>query len=190
MKTTKERPTSLQLAKWSIADYHRMIKADILRDRHVELLDGEIVQMSPEGPLHRKTTDSVADYLRSLFLGRAKIYEAHPVTLPNSEPQPDIAIVKLPTSLYDTRHPEPKEIYLLIEIADTTLDIDTDRKQFTYARAGISEYWVVNVKGQQLIVFQQPSAARYQMKQTLERGTLCPLAFPDIEVSVETLFNG
>lgn len=190
MKTLKERPTSVQLAKWSIEDYHRMIESNILTDRHVELLDGEIVQMSPEGPLHRKTIDSVADYLRSLFSGRAKIYEAHPVTLADSEPQPDIAIVKLPTSLYDTRHPEPPEIYLLIEISDSTLDIDLERKQFAYARAGIGEYWVVNAKAQQLIVFQQPSAERYQIKQTRDEGTLYPLAFPDIEVSVETLLNG
>ena len=176
-------------AKWSIEDYHCMIAANILKNRHVELLDGEIIQMSPEGPLHRKTTDSVADYLRSLFPGRAKIYEAHPVTLPDSEPEPDIAIVKLPTSLYDTRHPEPQDIYLLIEIADTTLNIDLERKQFTYARASIREYWVVNVDAQQLIVFRQPSGGRYQIRQTLEAGTLYPLAFPEIEVSAKKIIG-
>ena len=190
MKTTKNRPPSLELAKWSIADYHRMIETGILAERRVEFLEGEIIQMSPEGPLHRKTTDSVAEYLREIFQGRAKIYEAHPITLGDSEPQPDIAVVKLPTSLYDTRHPHPEEVYLLIEVADTTLEKDLEYKQITYARANIIEYWVVNVEARQLIVFQQSSATCYQIKQTFSQGTLYPLAFPDLAVSVEALVAG
>ncbi|MGK7920493.1 MAG: Uma2 family endonuclease [Trichodesmium sp.] len=90
----------ITLAKWSIQDYHQMISAGILSDRHVELLEGEIIEISPEKSLHRKITDSIAEYLREKFRDMAKIYEAHPVTLPNSEPEPDIAVVKMPASLF------------------------------------------------------------------------------------------
>ncbi|NEO35619.1 MAG: Uma2 family endonuclease [Moorea sp. SIOASIH] len=179
----------ITLAKWSIEDYHHMIAAGILSDRHVELLEGQIIEMSPEGPLHRKINDSIADYLREKLRGRAKIYEAHPVSLPDSEPEPDIAVVKLPVSLYDNRHPSAEEIYLLIEISDTTLEKDLEQKRIAYARAGILEYWVVDLKAQQLIVFQQPSGDSYQIKQTKAYGTLYPVAFPHIEVSVEKLLS-
>ncbi len=179
----------ITLAKWSIKEYHHMIEAGILSKRRVELLDGEIIEMSPEGPLHRKINDSVAEYLREKFRGCAKIYEAHPVTLPDSEPEPDIAVVRLPVSLYDYRHPHANEIYLLIEISDSTLDKDLEEKRIAYARAGILEYWVVDLEAQQLIVFQQPSADSYQIKQTYSQGTLSPVAFSHVEVSVEKLVS-
>ncbi|AOY79033.1 MAG: Uma2 family endonuclease [Moorea sp. SIO1G6] len=179
----------ITLAKWSIEDYHHMIAAGILSERHVELLEGKIIEMSPEGPLHRKINDSMADYLREKLRGRAKIYEAHPVTLPDSEPEPDIAVVKLPVSLYDHRHPSAEEIYLLIEISDTTLEKDLEQKRIAYAQAGILEYWVVDLKAQQLIVFQQPSGDSYQIKQTYSQGSLSLVVFPDIQVTVEKLIS-
>lgn len=179
----------ITLAKWSVEDYHQMIEAGILSERNVELLEGKIIEMSPEGPLHRKVNDSIAEYLREKFRGCAKIYESHPVTLLNSEPEPDIAVVKLPVSLYDFRHPSVDEIYLLIEISDSTLDKDLEEKQIAYARAGILEYWVVDLKAQQLIVFQHPSADIYQIKQTYNQGIVFPLAFSHVELSVKKLIS-
>ena len=179
----------ITLAKWSIQDYHQMISAGILSDRHVELLEGEIIKKSPEKSWHRKITDSIAEYLREKFRGMAKIYEAHPVTLTNSEPEPDIAVVKMPASLYDSRHPYPEEIYLLIEVSDTTLEKDLEKKRFVYARAGILEYWVVNVEAKQLIVFQQPSTDNYQVQKTYSQGTISTVVFPEIEILVENLLK-
>ncbi|NEQ76333.1 MAG: Uma2 family endonuclease [Okeania sp. SIO2C9] len=179
----------ITLAKWSIQDYHQMISAGILSDRHVELLEGEIIEMSPEKSLHRKITDSIAEYLREKFRGLAKIYEAHPVTLPNSEPEPDIAVVKMPASLYDSRHPYPEEIYLLIEVSDTTLEKDLEKKRFVYARAGILEYWVVDLVNEQLIVFQEPSKDDYQVQKNYNQGTIFTLVFPEIEILVENLLK-
>ncbi len=144
----------ITLAKWSRQDYHQMISAGILSDRYVELLEGEIIEIYPEKPLHRKMTDSVAEYLREKFRGLAKVYEAHPVTLLNSEPEPDIAVVKMPVSLYDSRHPYPEAIYLLIEVSDTNIEKDLEKKRFVYARAGILKYCIVNLEAKQLIVFQ------------------------------------
>ncbi len=179
----------ITLAKWSIQDYHQMISAGILSDRHVELLEGEIIEISPEKSLHRKITDSIAEYLREEFRGLAKIYEAHPVTLPSSEPEPDIAVVKMPVSLYDSRHPYPEEIYFLIEVSDTTLEKDLEKKRFIYARAGILEYWVVDVVNQQLIVFKEPSKDDYQVQKTYSQGNIFTVVFPEIEILVEKLLK-
>ncbi|MGB3403957.1 MAG: Uma2 family endonuclease [Microcoleaceae cyanobacterium] len=179
----------ITLAKWSVQDYHQMIKAGILNDRRVELLAGNIVEMSPEGPLHRKINDSIAEYLREQLRGYAKVYEAHPVTLKNSEPEPDIAVVKLPVSLYDTRHPFAEEIYLLIEVAYSTLEKDLQQKQTVYANEGILEYWVVDLQAQQLIVFQRPTENHYQTQRKYNQGTLSLMAFQKIELSVEKLLS-
>ena len=114
----------ITLAKWSVDDYHAMITAGILSDRSVELLAGEIIEMSPEGPLHCYTLTEGVKYLRSILEDKAEVQEAHPITLSDSEPEPDITIIKSPNSRYPTRHPYPEDIYWLIEIANTTLTRD------------------------------------------------------------------
>ncbi len=177
------------LAKWSVEDYHHMIAAGILRDRRVELLAGDIVQMSPEVPLHASRIRKIANYLRSLLNGLALVSEAHPITLQQSEPEPDIAIVRLPESRYDERHPASEDIFWLIEIADTTLTFDLNKKKQIYAAAGISEYWVMNVNANSLTVFRQPSGNDYSLKYEMSQGELIPLAFPEIVVSVDRLFS-
>ena len=91
-------------AKWSLQDYHQMIDTGLLDERKVELLCGEIIEMSPEGTAHTVYCDETGEYLRRLLVTRAKVREAHPITLPNnSEPEPDIAIVKMPATLYRDR---------------------------------------------------------------------------------------
>ncbi len=179
----------ITLAKWSIEDYHQAIAAGILSERHVELLEGQIIEMSPEGPKHRNINDSIAEYLREKLRDLAKIYEAHPVSLGDSEPEPDIAVVRLPVFLYDNVHPSTKDIYLLIEISDSTLEKDLEQKRIIYARAGILEYWVVDLKAQQLILFRQPLGGNYQIQQTYKQGTISLLSFPHVQLSVEKLIS-
>jgi Uma2 family endonuclease len=182
--------TTMQtLAKWSVEDYHRMIEADILADRRVELIAGEIVEMAPEGPLHKYLTDTAAEYLRSLLQGKAKIYEAHPITLSDSEPEPDIAVVRLPAERYRDRHAYPEDTYWLIEIADSTLTGDLDQKKKAYARAGILEYWVVEVQRQILKVFRQPEGEDYRYEIEYSQGVIFPIAFPKVPVAIEKILG-
>lgn len=129
--------------KWSIDDYHQMIETGLLEGKPVELLEGEIIEMSPEGVPHRFTSHTVVKYLRSLLTDLAEVFEAHPITLDNSEPEPDITIARLPETIYAQHHPHPQDIYWLIEIANKTLQKDLEEKTITYARNGISEYWVI-----------------------------------------------
>ncbi len=177
------------LAKWSVEDYHLMIESGVLNNRSVELLEGEIIEMSPEGPLHRFTNDTVAEYLRELLRGRAKVFEAHPITLNKSEPEPDIAVVRLPNSNYLTRHPYPEDIYWLIEISNTTLEEDLGRKKTIYANAGINEYWIINLKTTEIIVFREPSGNDYKTRFTVNEGTITPNSFPELQIEIKTLLH-
>ena len=175
--------------KWSIDDYHLMIKSGVLNNRLVELIEGEIVEMSPESPLHRFTNDFIAGYLRKLLAEKAKVFESHPITLDNSEPEPDITIVRLPNTNYRDRHPYPEDIYWLVEISNTTLEGDLNIKKRIYANAGINEYWVVDLKHKELIVFRESSGNDYKTKATLNNGAIASIAFPEIPITISTLFK-
>ncbi|MBH8563884.1 Uma2 family endonuclease [Nostoc sp. CENA67] len=181
---------SVIIAKWSIDEYHRMIEAGILSDRKVELLQGEIVEISPEGEPHAYCSDEAGEYLAKLLAGRAKVRQAKPITLPNnSEPEPDIAIVQALGREYREHHPYPENIFWLIEYANSSLEKDLEIKSKIYAQAGISEYWVVNLKKLHLVVFREILDGEYATKLTLTVGTIQPLAFPDISISVEQIIN-
>lgn len=177
------------LAKWSLADYHKLIEAGILGDRHIQLIDGELIEMSPEGVIHAAYGGSIADYLRQILLGQAWIREAHPIVLVNSEPEPDIAIVRLPKSKYFENHPTPQDIFWLIEISDTTLAYDLSKKKEIYAQANIQEYWVLNLKNQELIVFRELNNNNYLTQLKLSAGLVSPIAFHDLKISVAKLFE-
>lgn len=181
---------TLVAIKWSVDDYHKMIATGLLDGRSVELIDGVIIQMVPEGIAHAYCCRSTAKYLRSILGDRAEISEALPISLPNdSEAEPDIAIVKTPDTLYRDRHPQPDDIFWLIEIANTTLVNDLGVKQELYAQAGISEYWVMNLQTSELKVFRDLSANEYRSKISLTSGTISPLAFPDLAIDLSRLFS-
>lgn len=116
-------------AKWTIEDYHRMIAAGILANRQVELLNGEIIEMAPEGTPHAAYSQEAGDYLRSILGHRAKVREAKPITLLNSasEPEPDIAIVAPhPIEVYLQHHSYPDAIFWLIEFSDSMLLLELE----------------------------------------------------------------
>jgi Uma2 family endonuclease len=174
---------------WSVDDDHRLVEAGILQGRPVELLRGEIVEMSPETPIHYTTAKRGAKYLEDLLSGQADVRFNGPITLSDSEPEPDIAIVRLPDSVYMDRHPAPPDIFWIIEVAKTSLKKDLEIKTAIYAAAGIQEYWVVDLSAQQMLVFRNPQAGRYAEEQRIGEGTITPLAFPEVAVSVKRLLS-
>ena len=175
------------LIKWSVADYHRMRDKGILDHHRCELINGEIWDMAPEGEFHRFINHRGVKYLREMMRGKAEVFEAHPITLKDSEPEPDIAIIQLPDTRYLKHHPYPEDIYWLIEVADTTLAYDLDTKKTLYATAGIPEYWVIDVTGKQLTVFRNLQIGKYLDEETLSSGVVRAIAFPDIAIDVSTL---
>ncbi|NJR63216.1 MAG: Uma2 family endonuclease [Cyanobacteria bacterium CRU_2_1] len=177
------------LAKWSVEEYHRMVEAGILHGRYVELLAGEIVEMSPETPIHYTTAKRGAKYLEELLSGKADVRFNGPITLADSEPEPDIAIVRLPESAYNDRHPAPQDIFWIVEVAKTSLKKDLEIKAAIYATAAIQEYWVLDLSAQQMIVFRNPQEGKYVEDYTIGEGTMTSLAFTEVSVSVKRLLS-
>ena len=175
------------LTQWSVADYQRMRNLGILDQRRCELINGDIVDMPPEREFHRFINDRGAQYMRRLLKDKAQVFEAHPITLAQSEPEPDIAIVRTPDIRYLDHHPYPEDIYWLIEVADKNLSYDLSTKCKLYAEAGIKEYWVIDVAKRQLTAFRELQNSEFSARNTLKNGIIYPVTFPDIAVEVEQL---
>lgn len=193
---------TINIARWTLTEYHQLVATGILSDagekvpqRRVELLEGLIVDMEPEGMPHAVHCSESVDYLRTLLKDRAEVREGHPITLSNnSEPKPDIAIIRSPNSQYLNHHPYPADIFWPIEYADTTLDKDINAKKRVYAEAGIQEYWVVNLQMPELIVFRDLATPQcgagsdtYLSETKLATGNISPLSFPDLHIEVSKL---
>ena len=173
--------------KWSISKWHELVNSGVLAEQKVELLEGEIVEMSPEGIEHSATNENVVIYLRNILSDIAHVKESHPVTLDNSEPEPDIAVVRLPIKTYLTRHPHAEDIYWLIEVSKKTLKKDLEQKTLTYARNGIPEYWVIDLINHKVIVHTQPNKSQYFQIIEYRSGSIKPLAFPNVEIPLDRL---
>lgn len=176
--------------KWTIDRYHQAVEAGVFDDAPVELLNGELIEMSPEGIPHSSFSDEAAEYLREQLRGLAKVRESKPITLPNnSEPEPDIAIVQLPVEIYRSHHPYVENIYWLIEYSNSSLQKDLEVKFQVYATAGVLEYWVINLKTRELLVFRHPVNGAYRSQQTFTTGTISPLSFPDVQIDVARILR-
>jgi Uma2 family endonuclease len=181
---------SVTIAKWTLEEYHRMIQTGILDDRQVELLRGEIVEMAPEGEPHAYSRNEAGEYLTRLLGDRAKVRQDSPITLPNnSEPEPDIAVVQNLGREYRSHHPYPENIFWIIEYSQSSLSKDLEIKSKIYAEVNIPEYWVVNLNELHLVVFREPKKGEYSSKKILTSGTIQPLAFLDVAISINLILN-
>jgi Uma2 family endonuclease len=178
---------TITFAKFTVEDYHRLVGTGVFEGRSVELLEGWIVEMAPEAPGHSDVIRESADWFRENLGNQAKVSEAHPVTLPESEPEPDIALVV--NQRYRDRHPSAQDIFLIIEVADSSLGKDLNEKVRAYASTGILEYWLVDLVNSRVIVMRQPEGDRYLLSQEYTTGTICPLQFPNLAVPVDILLG-
>ena len=180
-----------QIRLWSIADYHQMIEAGILdEDDRVELLEGKIVCMSPQQPFHAASVQRSANHLYELLRGKAEIRAQLPVILGNdSEPEPDLAVVRFDANEYSFRHPEVPDIYLLIEVADSTIAKDRNQKARIYAKNRVLEYWILDLQKRQVYVFRQPEESTYREKLILNSDdSITMQAFPDVAIALNAMF--
>ena len=172
-------------------DYHRLGEAGILGENdRVELLEGQLVDMSPIGPRHAIVTENLNELLVTAFAGRARIRCQDPVVLNDgSEPQPDFALVRRPWRGYPHTHPEPDDIFLLIEVADSSLDFDRTVKLELYARAGIREVWIVDLTTDGVLVHRRPSGGGYgSMIRVEPPGVLAVEALPGVTIPTADVF--
>ncbi len=146
------------LFRLSVANYHDMIENDILTtaDR-VELLDGFLVNKPMQNTPHASTVDRLDEDLKRLLPNGWRSRNQLPITLEVSEPEPDAAIVRGDRRTFDHRHPSAAECGIVVEVADTSLKLDREVKGPIYARAGIQEYWIINLPESQIEVYTQPS---------------------------------
>jgi Uma2 family endonuclease len=177
---------------FSVKEFYRMAETGILPTNvRVELLDGEIIDMSPIGPFH----GGVANYLTQIFTaaarGRWLTAIQNPIHLgDHSEPQPDVLLLKPAKDYYRQQHPQPEDVYLLVEIADTSLESDQEQKLPAYGRAGVSEVWIVNLNELTIEVYREPHFNGYGGKIVLRAGDQAtPSAFPEVAVDVAELLK-
>ena len=176
--------------RFTVDEFHRMADAGILtEDDRVELIDGEILQMSPVGSRHA-TVVKRGNRLFSRAVGdRALVSVQDPIHLdPYDEPQPDLALLRPRPDDYAAGHPRPEDILLVVEVADSSLASDRRLKLPLYARAGIVEAWLVDLEGEAVEVHREPRRTGYALIRRYQRGErAAPQALPDVEVAVEDL---
>ena len=136
----------LDLYRMTVDEYERLAEAAILDDPSVELIDGYLVRKMTKKPPHVIAVEGLRDDLLALALAGWRVMIQDPVRIPDfDEPEPDIAIVRGSRKDYKEHHPGPREIGFVAEIADSSLDIDRGEKLAAYARAGVPQYWIVNL---------------------------------------------
>ena len=171
----------------SIEQYHAIIQAGILTDDDsVELLEGWLVFKRPKNPPHRVTTRLVRTALENILPPGWYVDSQEPITLSNSEPEPDIVVVRGDTRQYLDRHPGAEDIALIIEVSDTTLQRDRTVKKRIYARAGIAIYWIVNLVEEQVEVYSQPlvevEQPDYSQRLDFGRSAVIPIIIEGREI--------
>ncbi len=185
---------SVQLRKryFNVDDYYRMAEAGLFSEGdRVELIEGEVVEMSPTGSHHQGCVDELNALLAS-NVGRTAIVRVQgPIRIDDySEPEPDIALLKPRADYYRKSHQAPADVLLVIEVADTSADYDRNVKLPLYARAGIPEAWLVILPKDLIEVHSQPKNGKYQKVQRLKRGkTLVSSTVPGLSFSVDEILG-
>ena len=176
--------------RFTVDEYYRMLEVGILReDDRVELIQGEILPMSPKSILHVAGVRRASKKLEKLLGNRAFVRAQEPIHLDDaSEPEPDVVVAQPSKTDYEDHHPTPPELYLVMEVADSSFAKDRDRKAPVYAQAGIIQYCILNVRDRELEEYCEPSPRgfrRVRVYAAHERFSL--VAFPEVEIKVADL---
>jgi Uma2 family endonuclease len=176
---------------FTVDAYQRLGELGVLRqDDRVELIDGQVVTMTPIGDRHAACVRRVLRLLTTNLRGAAVIDVQDPVVLGTHDaPQPDLVVLKPRPDAYP-HHPRAPDILLIIEVADTTLAYDRDIKIPRYARAGIPEAWLVDLAADRIEVYREPAGEEYASARSVSRGDmLTPLTFPDMTVTADEILG-
>lgn len=179
----------LQRRRFTVDDYYRMAEAGILApDERVELLDGEVVPMTPIGNRHAACVDRLARLVFERLGSRVHLRIQNPVRLDeHSEPEPDVALLRPRDDGYAGGHPTPDDVLLVVEVADASLHRDRDLKLPLYARAGVPEVWVVDLSSHTVEVYAEPSLDGYGSARRARTGSLVPVEVPHLKLDVDEI---
>ena len=176
--------------RFTVDDYYRMAEAGILQptDR-VELVEGEVVEMSPIGDRHAMAVNRATMVFARGLGDKVVVSVQNAVRIDRyNEPQPDVVLIRPREDFYGVRHPRPDDVVLLIEVADTTVRYDRNVKVPIYARSGIPEIWIVDLNKEVIHIYRGPSHGVYSQLETKRRGeSVSPEAFPSFTIAIDEL---
>ena len=175
---------------WTVEDYHRLVAAGILHpEERVELIEGQIVRMAAKGTPHSAAITRTARVLVNGLGEQVLLRTQESIRLNDySEPEPDVAVVQVNPLDYADHHPTPEEVYLVIEVVDSSLSKEREIKARIYAQAGIADYWILDINQRQLFVLRTPSQNGYQNEFMLtEDANISPLQFPNLSVASQDI---
>lgn len=174
----------------TVDDFHKMGRAEIFgEDDRIELIEGELIEMSPIGSLHAGTVTQLSQLLSAAVANRAIVYVQNPILLGQySEPEPDICLLRPRADFYKHSLPGPEDVLLVIEVSDTTVRYDREVKIPLYARHGIPEAWLIDLEKRQLEVYLNPGSDGYrQILLPENRDLISPVLLSEITISIADL---
>ena len=177
---------------FTVDEYHRMGKAGILLENdRLELIDGEIIQMSPIGHRHAICVNRANTFFIEGFGRKALVSPQNPLQLTEwTEPQPDLVVLKPRADFYAGKQWVPEDVFFVVEVSDSTLQYDRKVKVPRFAAAGIPEVWIEDLQHDHLLVHRDPSGEGYSTILELSPGdSVSPLAFPDVTFRVDDLLS-
>jgi len=185
---------TVQILRWqfTVADFARMTEAGIFaEDDRVELIDGEIRAMSPIGPRHAAIVKRLNALLSRQVADRAILSVQDPIQLTDyTEPQPDLAVLRVREDFYVQAHPMPTDVLVVVEVAETSLEYDREEKVPRYAQVRIPEVWLLDVERETVTQYTQPGGTRYREEQTLQRGQILVAAtVSGLQLALDDIFG-
>lgn len=183
--------TDIQHHLVTVDEFARMGEAGVFAEQpRVELVDGEIRDMTPIGPSHAVVVSLLAEQLFARLAGKAYVSIQNPIRLDrHNEPQPDAAVARRRLDSYAARHPGANDVLLVVEVGDSSLRHDRAVKAPRYGKAGIPETWLVDPAAEIVTVFTGPGGDGYAHRQVRRRGdAITATAVPDLTVQVDALF--
>lgn len=185
---------SVQIVRrhFNVTEYYRMAAAGVLReDDRVELIEGEIVEINPIGSRHAACVGRLTKLLERLAGDRAIVWVQNPVQVNDySEPLPDVALLKPRDDFYAQANPQAADVFLIIEVADSSVDYDRDIKIPLYAQAGVMEVWLVNLPKEAIEIYSQPLEGEYREIRLVKRGeSLSANSIPNLTIDTNAVLG-
>ena len=178
--------------RFDVDEFARMGEAGIFtEDDRVELIDGEVREMTPIGPPHAGIVNHLTEVMVTRLAGRANVIVQNPIRLDrHTEPQPDLSVARRRKGFYADRHPEPGDVLLVVEVADSSLRYDRSEKVPRYARAGIPETWLVDVEACTVTAYTHPGPEGYAQRHVRRRGErMGASSVPKLGLAVDDVFG-
>lgn len=193
ISTVEANPSNvLEKVRFSVDDYYKMMELGLLpEDVSTEIIEGELIKIMPTGSLHSGIVDILSNFFVYKLYGQAIVRVQSPVRLNGkSEPLPDISVLKPRNDFYKDSHPRSEDVLLVVEVSDTTIGYDRETKIPLYAKSGIPEVWLVNVKRKTVEIFIRPERENYHNIRVFQTGEIAQSdVIPDLALEVDKIFG-